>query len=647
MFKRFASIMLSLLMLASACLCMPASAFASSKPAQVSSLKASASCSRVNLKWKKQNAAGYQVFVSKTKNGKYKLAKTVTKNRASLKLKCGNTRFYKVRAFNKKGKKKLYGRFSKVKKAKTAHSPSTSWTIVKQATCAQTGVKKNVCSFCKKTFTEAIPVDPLAHYYVKELITGDPVYEDYSLYTCTICGDKYTSRKKEHKFVPTVTAPTCTERGYTTYKCTKCDFTYVSDFTDIVPHTYEIKSVAPNCTDAGYTVNVCSVCGYTDEQSKTETDPPIGTAHNFETKTVAPTCTEKGFTAEICTLCGYYDEASVTDIVAELGHDFEEEYTVDEEFFRHHNCTRCSEVKIDKTCYIDIANETVSNPNYAAFKKSSTNTGDYNDKLDLSTNEDGSIDFEIIGERSDFTIDINAVGRTEVKLNSVSLNNNGRDCINVKNRAPSYDENGEIITNDDGTPVYGEAPKVFISAKDLSENTLVSETSGNAIDSSCPLELRGHGKLTLKTAKTAIDNKAKLVIKNLTLDITSENRGIDTKDTVLVPGIGGAMVEDETYYNIEIEANADIRVLSADDCIRCKNMTVFELGEGHTASVINLRSTMGDGIQLEGNKGFSAASGDITINAKKYAFNCAENLIEIKPPAVVNVTGGTYAKPAE
>ncbi|MCR5207473.1 MAG: carbohydrate-binding domain-containing protein [Eubacterium sp.] len=647
--RKALSVILSALMLISVSFGVFSGALAASKPAAVASFKVTKTCKSVTLKWKKQkNAAGYQVFIATEKNGKYKKLKTVSKNKVTVKQKRGTTRFYKVRAYTKKGKKNIYGKFSKVKKAKTAHAPSTSWTVIKKATCASTGEKKNLCKFCKKAYTAPIEKDFTAHSYVKELIDGGAEYEDYIRYTCTLCGDSYVPSLKKHKFETEVTAPTCTEKGYTTYTCSKCDYTYVSDYTDIIPHSFETKNVPANCTDDGYTINVCAVCGYADESSRTVTEPATGTDHIFETKTVAPTCTEQGYTAGICTVCGYVDKDSMTDFVDALDHDFPEEYEVGEDYFRRYTCTRCGEIKVDKTCYIDIGTETVSNPDYASFKKSSTNTGDYNDKLDLSTNADGTIDFEITGTRSDFTIDINAVGRTEVKLNGVSLTNVGRDCINIKNRAPALDENGNPKMNEDGTPVYGEAPKVFVSAKDLSENTLITSTSGNGIDSSCPLELRGHGKLVLKSYdSTAIDNKAKIVIKNLTLDIVSGNRGIDTKDTVLVPGIGGTMVEDEVYFNIEIEDNADIKIKSADDCIRCKNMTFFELEEGHTATVLNVESTMGDGIQLEGNKGFSALSGDITIKAKKYAFNCAENLIEIKAPATVTVTGGTYAKPAE
>ena len=43
----------------------------------------------------------------------------------------------------------------------------------------------------------------------------------------------------DHNYISSVTAPTCTEQGYTTYTCSKCGDSYVSDYTDPVGHSYE------------------------------------------------------------------------------------------------------------------------------------------------------------------------------------------------------------------------------------------------------------------------------------------------------------------------------------------------------------------------------------------------------------------------
>ena len=121
------------------------------KPAKVKSVKAAPECKKVTLKWKKQKGvAGYQVYVSDLKNGKYKKLATVKKNSyTAKKLKVGKTYFYKVRAFKKNKKKKVYGAFSAKKKAVTAHEPSSSWTIIRKASCVQADIKSNVCKYCK------------------------------------------------------------------------------------------------------------------------------------------------------------------------------------------------------------------------------------------------------------------------------------------------------------------------------------------------------------------------------------------------------------------------------------------------------------------------------------------------------------------
>ncbi|MBO5878980.1 MAG: InlB B-repeat-containing protein, partial [Clostridia bacterium] len=80
-----------------------------------------------------------------------------------------------------------------------------------------------------------------------------------------------------------VTAPTCTERGYTTYTCNDCGHTYVDNYVDALDHCYsenlifdsthhyyecicgEKKDEATHVSSGAATVEndeVCAVCGY-------------------------------------------------------------------------------------------------------------------------------------------------------------------------------------------------------------------------------------------------------------------------------------------------------------------------------------------------------------------------------------------------
>ena len=146
-----------------------------------------------------------------------------------------------------------------------------------------------------------------------------------------------------HSYTAAVTAPTCTEQGYTTYTCS-CGDSYKSDYKDALghdyqngtctrcgakdpgatpPHTHDYKSVVtkPTCTQAGYTTYTCS-CGDSyksdykdalghDYKNGTCTrcgakDPGVTPPHTHDYKAVVtkPTCTEQGYTTYTCSICG-------------------------------------------------------------------------------------------------------------------------------------------------------------------------------------------------------------------------------------------------------------------------------------------------------------------------------------------------------
>ncbi|MBE6557835.1 MAG: hypothetical protein E7661_02335 [Ruminococcaceae bacterium] len=115
----------------------------------------------------------------------------------------------------------------------------------------------------------------------------------------------------EHKFESVVTAPTCTEVGYTTYTC-PCGETYRSDEVAATGHSYESVVTAPTCTEGGYTTYTCS-CGDTYKG-----DEVAATGHSYETVVTAPTCTAGGYTTYTCS-CG---DTYKGDEVAAAGHNY-------------------------------------------------------------------------------------------------------------------------------------------------------------------------------------------------------------------------------------------------------------------------------------------------------------------------------------
>ena len=62
-----------------------------------------------------------------------------------------------------------------------------------------------------------------------------------------------------HAYEAAVTAPTCTEGGFTTYTC-ECGDSYVGDETAATGHSYDTSVTEPTCTVPGATVYTCA-CG--------------------------------------------------------------------------------------------------------------------------------------------------------------------------------------------------------------------------------------------------------------------------------------------------------------------------------------------------------------------------------------------------
>ena len=123
--------------------------------------------------------------------------------------------------------------------------------------------------------------------------------------TCTACGAELVAALG-HSYNAAVTAPTCTEAGYTTYTCTVCGDSYVGDETDALGHDYEAVVTAPTCTEAGYTTYTCSACGdsYTGDETAALGHNPAADDGNCET-------------AITCGVCGTETTAAMTHVAGE------------------------------------------------------------------------------------------------------------------------------------------------------------------------------------------------------------------------------------------------------------------------------------------------------------------------------------------
>lgn len=150
-----------------------------------------------------------------------------------------------------------------------------------------------------------------------------------------------------HTYVPVITPPTCTERGYTTHACS-CGASYVDTYVAALGHSWdEGKATPPTCVDAGITTFTCTRC----EDSYVDTYVDA-LGHDFSewTETEAATCTEKGAERRDCSRCEHYE----TREVEALGHNYKDAVTTPtctEQGYTTHTCTRCEDSYVDT--YVD------------------------------------------------------------------------------------------------------------------------------------------------------------------------------------------------------------------------------------------------------------------------------------------------------
>lgn len=150
-----------------------------------------------------------------------------------------------------------------------------------------------------------------------------------------------TESAKIHNFDNgTVTQPTCTDQGYTTYTCA-CGYSYVEDYVDATghSHTSEITTPATHLAD-GVMTFTCH-CG----DSYTEVIEKIA-EHNHNAVVTPPTCTAQGFTTYTCE-CG---DTYVADYVNANGHSYNPTVTpptCTEGGYTTYTCTVCDDTYVD------------------------------------------------------------------------------------------------------------------------------------------------------------------------------------------------------------------------------------------------------------------------------------------------------------
>ena len=177
----------------------------------------------------------------------------------------------------------------------------------KDPTCTETGLTEGKhCSVCNEVIVAQETVEAKGH-------TAGAEATCTTAQTCTDCGAELIAALG-HKYEATVTAPTCTEAGYTTHTCVACGDDYTDTEVAANGHTWAwVTDKEATVREPGVKHEECSVC-QAKQNENTEIPvlscPHTGTLTGTEAK--AATCTEAGNSAYwYCSACqNYYSDAA-------------------------------------------------------------------------------------------------------------------------------------------------------------------------------------------------------------------------------------------------------------------------------------------------------------------------------------------------
>ena len=202
----------------------------------------------------------------------------------------------------------------------TGHTPAADAEVTKEPTCTEKGEMSGKCAVCDKVL-EKQEIPALGHSWGEWAVTTPATCTAKGVETreCATCHETETKPIDmiDHDRVSTVTAPTCTEQGYTTVTCKNCDYNTVGEYVKATGHSFGewVETKASTCIVKGEQRRDCANCDHF------ETEELPFAAHKYEGTKIEPTCTESGKESGKCSVCG--DEVNEKEIPA-LGHDFGE-----------------------------------------------------------------------------------------------------------------------------------------------------------------------------------------------------------------------------------------------------------------------------------------------------------------------------------
>ena len=137
-----------------------------------------------------------------------------------------------------------------------------------------------------------------------------------------------------HKYKTIKIAPTCTEQGYTLYRC-DCGYEYKNNFVQPKHDYVLVEYIEPTCETDGREWYKCANCG----EEKVVVLQAAGHKFGQWIEQEKPTCEKDGFALRQCKRCGKKEKQ----LIKATGHNFAKWRQEGDEFVR--NCDRCGKTE--------------------------------------------------------------------------------------------------------------------------------------------------------------------------------------------------------------------------------------------------------------------------------------------------------------
>ena len=231
-----------------------------------------------------------------------------------------------------------------------------------ESTCKVGGSYDEVvyCTVCGKELSRTIvKTEAKGHKWNPGTITTEPTCteEGVKTFECTVCGKTKTEKVEAlgHDWNEDFTVDkeaTCEETGLKSIHCKRCDSKKDETVIPAKGHVAGEKKIEnateSTCENGGSYDEViyCTVCGKELSRTTIKTEAK---GHKWDSGKITkePTCTEEGVKTFECTVCG----KTKTEKVEALGHDWNNDFTVDKEAtceetgVKSIHCKRCDERK--------------------------------------------------------------------------------------------------------------------------------------------------------------------------------------------------------------------------------------------------------------------------------------------------------------